>query len=258
MPPALLPAAGVVLAGGRSRRMGAAKAGLAWHGSTLLERTVGVLARVLSGPVVVVRAPGQELPPVAYDVLLRDDPVEGRGPLQGLAVGLAAAGGHHAAFVCSVDLPFLHPVWVRAVVGALGPDDDAVLPVAGGFRQPLAAAYRTSLASVCADLVAQDRLRPAALLGAVRTRVLDDAALRAALGDDDPDLDSVAGVNTPEELAAARARPLPEVRVLPGGRALRAATVAGLGGGAPVQRLGRPADAATPLVPGDVVTVLPA
>lgn len=47
----------VVLAGGRSTRMGEPKAGLEWHGSTLLRRTVGVLARNAAAPVVVVRAP---------------------------------------------------------------------------------------------------------------------------------------------------------------------------------------------------------
>ena len=54
--------AGVILAGGRSSRMGTPKAGLEWHGSTLLRRTVGILARATGGPVVEVRANGQELP----------------------------------------------------------------------------------------------------------------------------------------------------------------------------------------------------
>ena len=34
----------MVLAGGRSSRMGTPKAALEWHGSTLLRRTVGILA----------------------------------------------------------------------------------------------------------------------------------------------------------------------------------------------------------------------
>ncbi|MDF3051507.1 MAG: molybdopterin-guanine dinucleotide biosynthesis protein A-like protein [Pseudonocardia sp.] len=51
--------AGVVLVGGRSVRMGASKAALEWHGSTLLRRTVGAVARVVDGPVVIVREPGR-------------------------------------------------------------------------------------------------------------------------------------------------------------------------------------------------------
>ena len=48
--------AGIVLAGGRSTRMGAPKATLEWHGSTLVRRAAGIVARVVDGPVVVVRA----------------------------------------------------------------------------------------------------------------------------------------------------------------------------------------------------------
>ena len=202
-------AAGVVLAGGRSSRMGAPKAGLAWRGGTLLGRTAEVLARAAGGPVVVVRAPGQELPALARSVVVLDDPVEGRGPLQGLAVGLAGAAdlGAATAFVCSVDLPFLTEAFVRRVLAALDDRTDVVLPVVGGFRQPLAAAYRTSLAAACALLVAQDRGKPAFLLDAVRTLRLDDAALLAdpALAATDPHLRSVSGVNTPAEYAAALA-----------------------------------------------------
>jgi molybdenum cofactor guanylyltransferase len=39
--------AGVVLAGGRSARMGRPKSGLEWHGATLLFRTAAVVARAL-------------------------------------------------------------------------------------------------------------------------------------------------------------------------------------------------------------------
>ena len=55
-------AAGVVLAGGRSARMGTPKAALEWHGSTVLRRTPCVLARAADGPVLAFRAPGPLLP----------------------------------------------------------------------------------------------------------------------------------------------------------------------------------------------------
>ena len=51
----------IVLAGGRSRRMGAPKALLDWHGGTLVRRITGILQRI-ADPVVVVHADGQELP----------------------------------------------------------------------------------------------------------------------------------------------------------------------------------------------------
>src|SRR5918911_5539062 len=107
-------AAGIVLAGGRSSRMGSPKAALEWHGSTLLRRISGIVGRAVDGPVVVVRAPGQELPALPPGVEVVEDAREGRGPLQGLAAGLAAIGERaEAAYVSSTDAPLLHPAFVR-------------------------------------------------------------------------------------------------------------------------------------------------
>jgi molybdopterin-guanine dinucleotide biosynthesis protein A len=198
--------------------MGTPKAALEWHGSTLLGRTVRIMARATSGPVVVVRAPGQDLPELPEGALVADDPHEGRGPVQGIAAGLAALTGRaDVAFVSSTDMPFLHPAFIRRVLRVLEESEgtDVALPVARGYKQPLAAAYRVSLAGAAERLVIQDRLRPAFLFDECRVETLDDATLKrdpvlAAL---DPDLDSVLNVNTPADYAAARARPAPEVTV---------------------------------------------
>ena len=66
-------AAGIVLAGGRSTRMGSPKAALEWHGSTLLRRITGIVGRAVDGPVVVVRAPGQALPALPDGVEVVED-----------------------------------------------------------------------------------------------------------------------------------------------------------------------------------------
>jgi molybdenum cofactor guanylyltransferase len=207
--------AGVVLVGGRSSRMGRPKAWLEWHGSTLLARAAGLLARTLDGPVVVVAAPGQELPLLPAGVEVVTDPVEGVGPMQGVATGLHAIGDRaDAAFVASTDMPFLHPAFVRRVSAARG-DADVALPFARGFRQPLAAAYRTGLAGLVTDLIAQGRSRPGMLYEHCAVLRLTDADLLAdpAVARLDPDLDSVLNVNTPEDYAAARARPAATVTV---------------------------------------------
>jgi molybdopterin-guanine dinucleotide biosynthesis protein A len=238
--------------------MGAAKAGLEWHGSTLLYRAASVLMRTVGGPVVVVAAPGQDLPELPAGVAVVADPVEGLGPMQGLAAGLAAVADRaEVAFVCSTDLPFLHPAFVRRVLRGLTVDAEVALPVAHGFRQPLAAAYRTRLAGRVADLLARGNDRPGMIFEHCAVARLDDAALLddADLAACDPRLDSVLNVNTPEDYAAARDREPPEVVV--GTDVVRAATAAGLG--IPLDRLvldGQPVtDGRLPLVAGDRVTV---
>jgi molybdenum cofactor guanylyltransferase len=213
---AMAHAAGIVLAGGRSSRMGRPKAALEWHGSTLLRRICGIVGRAVDGPVVVVRAPGQELPGLPDGVEVVDDAREGRGPLQGIAAGLTAVRDRaEVAYVSSTDVPLLHPRFVAAVVQALDADTDVVLPEVGGHRHPLAAAYRTALADDVERLIAEDRMKPAFLFEAARVKRLDAAALRAdpAIAALDPQLDSVLNLNEPGDYEAARAREAPEVTV---------------------------------------------
>jgi molybdopterin-guanine dinucleotide biosynthesis protein A len=208
--------AGIVLAGGRSSRMGTPKAALEWHGSTLLRRTTGILARVTGGPVLVVRAPGQELPALPPQVEVVADPAEGLGPVQGLAAGLAALTGRaDIAFVTSTDMPFLHPAFIRRVLRAVADGADVSLPLVRGYPQPLAAAYRVTLAPVAARLVEQQRLRLAFLFEECQVTRLDEAALRAdpMVAAMDPDLDSVVNLNDPADYRTALARPAPEVAV---------------------------------------------
>ena len=209
--------AGVVLAGGRSTRMGRPKASLEWHGSTLLHRVTGIVGRTVDGRVVVVRAAGQELPELPPGVRVVEDAAEGRGPLQGLAAGLAAvADDAPVAYVSSTDVPLLHPAFVRAVVRAAIEDDvDVALPVVHGYKHPLAAAYSTALVPAVEELIAADRMRPAFLFERCRVRQLSEEDLLAdrELAAADPDLLSVLNLNEPDDYARARARAAPNVTV---------------------------------------------
>jgi molybdopterin-guanine dinucleotide biosynthesis protein A len=240
--------AGIVLAGGRSTRMGRPKAGLEWHGSTLLHRVAGIVGRAVSGPVVVVRAPGQELPALPTEVRVVEDAREGRGPLQGLAAGLAAvAPDAELAYVSSTDVPLLHPDFVARVLGAAQRQEvDVALPVAHGFRHPLAAAYRTSLLAEIEELIALDRMRPAFLFERCRVHELDEEELlqHGGLARADPNLLSLMNVNDPAEYERARGRAAPAITVRRFGTlarasdreplAVRAATLAGAAGAAGV------------------------
>jgi molybdenum cofactor guanylyltransferase len=212
----MLDAAAIVLAGGRSSRMGSPKAALGWHGSTLLRRVTGIVARSIAGPVIVVAAPGQRLPAPHPKVEFTTDEREGRGPLQGIAAGLAAIGDRAAvAYVSSTDVPLLHPAFVRRVVEAMSDDQDVVLPEVGGYRQPLSAAYRVGLLTTVQELIAADRMRPAFLFERARVLHLSEADLRrdGALARLDPELASVSNLNEPADYERALRLPAPEIQV---------------------------------------------
>ena len=195
------------------------------------------------------------------------------------------------ATVCAVDLPHLHPAFVRRVVHELRADAalDVALPVARGHVQPLAAAYRTGLAPRVAALVGTGTLRAQALFEGCHVQLLDEAALLAdpALAAADPGLESLVNVNTSAEYQEARARLAPTVAVRcfgtlatgvdQGARTVRAATLhaaasaVGLaldGSVVAVVEEASPAgsrvagvtttDPELPLLPGDSVAFLPA
>jgi molybdopterin-guanine dinucleotide biosynthesis protein A len=262
--------AGIVLAGGRSRRMGSPKAMLEWHGSTLVRRAAGLVARAVDGPVVVVRAAGQGLPALPEEVEIADDPVEDRGPLVGMAAGLAAIGDRaDVVFVAGVDAPLLHPAFVAHVVRSLRPGDDVALPRAGGFDHHLAAAYRArTLSAALAEQIESDRLKASELVARLRAVELDAAALLAdaLVAALDPELDSLLNLNDAGAYDAARARPAPRVRVRLGSaapaRSVDAATVGGaaVAAGAPagatcvLDGRGPVTDPSEPLAAGDTLT----
>lgn len=207
----------IVLAGGRSSRMGTPKAWLDWHGATLLSRVTGIVGRAVApGPVVVVAAPGQELPKLAPGIEVVADAREGRGPMQGLAAGLEALEGRaEVAYASSTDVPLLHPAFVARVLDALSSEHDAVLPEVGGHRQPLAAAYRIALRGLVDRLIEDGMMRPGFLFEHCRTLHLAERALLAdaAVARRDPQLASVANLNERPDYERALTLPAPEIEV---------------------------------------------
>jgi molybdopterin-guanine dinucleotide biosynthesis protein A len=189
--------AGIVLAGGESRRMGRDKATLPGPGgaATLLEYVAGVIAQRCE-PVFVVAAPGQPLPSVQAKVI-RDE-VRGQGPLPATGRGLRAAAeaGARYAFVCAVDMPLLSADLIDDLVRlATETNAEIVLPWDGRSHY-LAAVYRTDLAERIDGLVAG---------GARSMRALIDAsdAQQIVL----PESRFLANVNTESDLLAlAQAR----------------------------------------------------
>jgi len=199
----------IVLCGGRSSRMGSPKAWLDFAGETLLARVVRIASRVCS-PVIVVAAPDQDIPPLPPDVAIAHDPVEGRGPLQGISVGLQALrasegpDGANAAFVTSTDAPFLEPALI-ARLAALRAGADITVPRTDGHFHPLTAIYACTCLPHIEALLAADRLRPFFLFERVRTAICDAAMLLADsdLAGADPTLRSFDNLNTPDDYARA-------------------------------------------------------
>src|SRR5262245_23368613 len=189
---------GIVLAGGRSRRMGLAKATLPLGDETLLGRIVRIVSEAAS-PVVVVGAIDQELPPLPSGVIIGRDRQSGRGPLEGIAAGLRAASGVESVYITACDTPLLKSSFILRVAGLLDADHDAAIPVIDDLPQPLAGVYRASILDSVDQMLAQNQLRLLDLVERLRVRRIGPSEL----SDVDPQLDSLRNLNTQADYEAA-------------------------------------------------------
>jgi molybdenum cofactor guanylyltransferase len=190
-------AAAVVLAGGRSSRMGTPKAMLPFDGEPLIVHVVAALRR-LFGEVVVVAAPGQDLPAMPV-TLVRDD-VAYQGPVGGLCYGLRAAT-RDVCFATSCDSAFLSSSLISHLVSRI-PGHDVVVPRWEGRFQPLHASYRRSVLPLLEDQLSRSELRPVFLFDKVRTLTIEEDEIRRF----DPEGSSFFNMNTPEDYEEALRR----------------------------------------------------
>ena len=198
--PERAPATGIVLAGGRSRRLGRDKAGEVLLGRTLLQRVVDKLAQAIQ-ELVVVAAPEGLLPPLEASVPWRrvEDIYPGQGPLAAIYAGLLAARYEHAVAV-ACDMPLLSVPLLRYLL-SLRREADVVLPVLGGLSDPLHAVYSRRCLDPMRRVLEGGWRRPVDFLGSVAVRYVAEDELDRF----DPGHLSFFNVNSEEDLARAGA-----------------------------------------------------
>ncbi len=183
--------AGIILAGGASRRMGGGdKALLALGGQPMIAH---VIARL--GCARAINANGDPARFAAFGLpVLADSIPDHPGPLAGVLAGMDWAASHGFARIvtAAADTPFL-PFDVTARLTRR--DCPVVLATHAGRDHPTVAAW---------DVRLRDRLRADIIAGARRLGVwaAENGACRVAFDDDDPFFN----VNTPEDLARAAQR----------------------------------------------------
>lgn len=204
----------VILAGGRSRRLGQDKAVADFGGEPLLRRVIRRAVAGIAGShrdgsgigdgkvdvvVAVSDARRAAALPLAPAHRIAVDRFPGGGALGGIYTGLEAAGAGWA-LVVACDLPFLSPTLLGYLAGRRREGVDAVMPVIDGRPEPTHALYsRRCLPAIRARLEA-GQLKAAGFLDEVAVRYLDEAELRRY----DPQLLSFFNINYPGDLARAR------------------------------------------------------
>ncbi|MDQ7093173.1 molybdenum cofactor guanylyltransferase [Desulfosporosinus sp. PR] len=185
-----LKATGVLLAGGKSSRMGKNKAFLELEGQPLAERSVQVLKEVFSEVLISSNTP--ELY-TDFNVPVIQDRIPDRGPLEGLCQGLAAASFATVFFV-ACDMPFLQKELIRFQF-SWTPRYDIVVPRLRTGLHPLHAFYNRRCLPHIKDNLEAGRLKIVDLYSVCSVGYVDDSDLAGF-----SDLEDVfCNVNTPED-----------------------------------------------------------
>jgi len=169
------PSAAILLAGGKSSRMGANKAFLHFSGQSLLDRALGVLKQAC-GSVTIVGDPSAfaDFGPVVADVF------PDCGPLGGIHAGLSASSAEFNV-VLAVDMPFVTSELINFLLVA-AEDSDAVVTVPRtrtGF-QPLCAVYRRQFARTAERALLEGRYRVDAAFANLPLRIVNEGDLAGA------------------------------------------------------------------------------
>ena len=188
---------GVLLAGGKSRRMGEDKRYLVVGEQTLLERGLGVLRSIFQEVLVVI---AQDSPPLGVDARVVRDLVPDCGSLGGLYTGLTQAAAP-CIFVVACDMPFLDQAVIAQFTTRRASADIVIAKLAARLH-PMHALYGKGCLPVLEQMIRARQLKIQEMVShaSLRVQYVTEADLLTV----DPSWHSFQNVNTPADLEAAR------------------------------------------------------
>jgi len=161
----------IILAGGRSLRLGRCKAVEAICGKSLLERVIEKL-KTISNQILVVTSQEQLGLLVACEAEVVVDIYPGKGPLAGIYTGLLASKFPYS-IVGACDMPFLNVELLRYMI-ELSEGFDVVIPRSGeGMIEPLHAIYSRSCINTVRAELERDHLKISQVLDILRVRYVE-------------------------------------------------------------------------------------
>lgn len=161
----------IILAGGRSLRLGRCKAVETICDKSLLERVIEKL-KTISNQILVVTSQEQLGLSVACEAEVVVDIYPGKGPLAGICTGLLASKFPYS-IVVACDMPFLNVELLRYMI-ELSEGFDVVIPRSGeGMIEPLHAIYSRSCINTVRAELERDHLKISQVLDILRVRYVE-------------------------------------------------------------------------------------
>jgi len=183
----------VILAGGKSNRMGKDKAFLLLGNKPLFEYVLKVCAHLFKDIMVITKDPD---PFLKYPVRVERDIVDA-GALGGLYTGLSLALTPFV-FCVACDMPFLREEFVKYLI-SLKNGYDAVVPMGPDGLHPLCAVYSKSCLNPIEKSIAEGNRRISSFFKEIKLRLVKAEEVRIF----DPQFLSFFNINTPSDLRRA-------------------------------------------------------
>jgi len=184
---------GIILAGGKSRRMGESKAFMDAGGVPLFERVYGIFKEIFPEIIIVAN---DARPFERYEARLQKDIILNKGALGGLYTGLFHSPSYHA-FCTACDMPLLNP-WVIKYMVEERDEYDVIVPKTHDGLHPLHAIYSKKCLNPMRQLLTRNELKIVNFYHQVRVRYIEEMEIRGF----DPHMRSLINVNTEEEMEA--------------------------------------------------------
>lgn len=182
---------GIILAGGKSRRMGRNKAFIDAGGVPLFERVYSVFRDIFSEIIIVVNNAGLF---EQYEAHVQHDMISNKGALGGLYTGLFHSSSYHA-FCSACDMPLLNPRLIKYLADEKD-GYDVIIPKTSDGLHPLHAIYSKNCLDPMKQLLDHGDLKIINFFNRVRVRYIEETEIREF----DPHMMSLVNVNTQEEM----------------------------------------------------------
>ena len=188
----------IILAGGKSSRLGRSKALQVIEGKSLIQWVIDHLA-ILSTEIIIATAHGETIPcSSAVRIKTVADIYPGKGPLVGIYSGLIASSSSRA-IVVSCDTPFLSAGLLEYMTQICS-TFDVVVPRIKDKLEPLCAAYSKNCLGSIQGLLEQDELRIRKLFSMVKVKYVEEDEINRF----DPEHLSFFNINSQADLDRAR------------------------------------------------------
>jgi molybdopterin-guanine dinucleotide biosynthesis protein A len=189
----------IILAGGKSVRLGRDKISEKIGNASLLEQVVSRI-EALVGEIILVTAEERSFPPLkcSRKIMKVSDIYPGNGSLGGIHAGLTASSSFHNVVVAA-DMPFLNQSLLQYIFD-VSDGFDFVLPRIETFFEPLHAVYSKNCIEPAESIMKRRRKAIVGLFDHVRVRYVEVDEIDKF----DPRHLSFFNINTEEDLKLAR------------------------------------------------------